>query len=169
MPAIILVGIATRNQEGVAAALFNTLAYALMNIGAFTIVALISRKGDQKTHTTIRRPGFKQPVWLLFFPSFFCRWRNSADSGLLPGSFSSSGPRSNPISSGYGHRVINSAVSVYTISGSFVMYMKEHPDDWLPVAMTSSAVSVMPSLCLVPAVVSPDLLINLARNSPRIR
>ncbi|MCI0420910.1 MAG: NADH-quinone oxidoreductase subunit N, partial [Acidobacteria bacterium] len=58
----ILVAVATRNQEGVAAVLFYTLAYALMNIGAFTVVALVSRKGDQKVHIDdFAGLGFKQP------------------------------------------------------------------------------------------------------------
>jgi len=166
----ILVGVATRNQEGVAAILFYTLAYALMNIGAFTIVALVSRKGDHKTHIDdFAGLGFKQPglaaalsIFLLSlagipltagFAGKFFIFRAALESHFIWLTIIG---------------VINSAISVYYyLRVIVVMYMKEPADDWSPVAMTPSAISVI-ALSVFGVLqfgIFPDLLINLARIS----
>lgn len=166
----ILVGVATRNQEGVAAILFYTLSYALMNIGAFTIVALVSRKGDQKTHIDdFAGLGFKQPGLAAALSLFLLSL-----AGI-------------PLTAGFAGKffifraaleshfiwltvigVINSAISVYYyLRVIVVMYMKEPADDWSPVALTPSAISVI-ALSVFGVLqfgIFPDLLINLARNS----
>jgi NADH-quinone oxidoreductase subunit N len=166
----ILVGVATRNEEGVAAVLFYTLAYALMNIGAFTIVALVSRKGDHKTHIDdFAGLGFKQPglaaalsIFLLSlagipltagFAGKFFIFRAALESQFIWLAIIG---------------VINSAISVYYYLGVIVvMYMKEPADDWSPVAMTPSAISVI-ALSVFGVLqfgIFPELLINLARIS----
>jgi NADH-quinone oxidoreductase subunit N len=166
----ILVGVATRNQEGVAAILFYTLSYALMNIGAFTIVALVGRKGDQKTHIDdFAGLGFKQPGLAAALSLFLLSL-----AGI-------------PLTAGFAGKffifraaieshfiwltvigVINSAISVYYyLRVIVVMYMKEPADDWSPVALTPSAISVI-ALSVFGVLqfgIFPDLLINLARNS----
>jgi NADH-quinone oxidoreductase subunit N len=166
----IMVGVATHSQEGVAAVLFYTLIYALMNIGAFTIVALVGRKGDHKSHIDdFAGLGFKQPglaaalsIFLLSlagipltagFAGKFFIFRAALESQFIWLTIIG---------------VINSAVSVYYyLRVIVVMYMKEPADDWSPVALTSSAIAV-----IVIAVfgvlqfgIFPDLLINFARHS----
>jgi len=166
----ILVGVATGNQEGVAAILFYTLSYALMNIGAFTIVALVSRRGDRKTHIDdFAGLGFKQPglaaalsIFLLSlagipltagFAGKFFIFRAALESQFIWLTIIG---------------VINSAVSVYYyLRVIVVMYMKESADDWSPVSMSPSAASVI-ALSVFGVLqfgIFPDLLINLARIS----
>ena len=166
----ILVAVTTRNQEGVAAILFYTLAYALMNIGAFTIVALVGRKGDQKSHIDdFAGLGFKQPglaaalsILLLSlagipltagFAGKFFIFRAALESHFIWLTIIG---------------VINSAISVYYyLHVIVVMYMKEPADDELPVAITPSTISVI-ALSVFGVLqfgMFPDLLINLARNS----
>ena len=166
----ILVAVATRNPEGVAAILFYTLAYALMNIGAFTIVALVSRKGDQKTQIDdFAGLGFKQPglaaalsIFLLSlagipltagFAGKFFIFRAALESHFIWLTVIG---------------VVNSAISVYYyLRVIVVMYMKEPDDDWSPVALTPSAISVI-ALSVFGVLqfgIFPDLLINLARIS----
>ncbi len=166
----ILVAVTTHNQEGVAAILFYTLAYALMNIGAFTIVALVGRKGDQKSHIDdFAGLGFKQPglaaalsILLLSlagipltagFAGKFFIFRAALESHFVWLTIIG---------------VINSAISVYYyLHVIVVMYMKEPADDWSPVAMTPSTISVI-ALSVFGVLqfgMFPDLLINFARNS----
>jgi len=166
----ILVAVTTHNQEGVAAILFYTFAYALMNIGAFTVVALVSRKGDHKTQIDdFAGLGFKQPalaaalsIFLLSlagipltagFAGKFFIFRAALESRFLGLTIIG---------------VINSAISVYYyLRVIVVMYMNEPADDWSPVTLTSSAISVI-ALSVFGVLqfgIFPDLLINLARNS----
>jgi len=166
----ILVAVTTHNEEGIAAILFYTLAYALMNIGAFTIVALVGRKGDQKSHIdNFAGLGFKQPglaaalsILLLSlagipltagFAGKFFIFRAALESHFVWLTIIG---------------VINSAISVYYyLHVIVVMYMKEPDDDWSPVAMTPSAISVI-ALSVFGVLqfgIFPDLLINLARIS----
>ena len=167
----LLVAVTTHNQEGVAAILFYTMAYALMNIGAFTIVALVGQKGDEKSHIDdFAGLGFKQPgvaaalsILLLSlagipltagFAGKFFIFRAALESQFVWLTIIG---------------VINSAISVYYyLHVIVVMYMKEPADDWSPVAMTPSTISVV-ALSVFGVLqfgIFPDLLINFARNSP---
>ena len=79
----ILVAVTTRNQEGVAAILFYTMAYALMNIGAFTIVALVGRKAIRNPTSTISPASVSSnPVGRRSFHPSVVSGGNSTDSGL---------------------------------------------------------------------------------------
>lgn len=58
----ILVGFASGTEDGLAAILFYTLTYALMNIGAFTVVALVGREGERTVSIDdYAGLGFQQP------------------------------------------------------------------------------------------------------------
>jgi NADH-quinone oxidoreductase subunit N len=48
----VLVGVAAGNQEGISGAMFYLVAYAAMILGAFGVVLLVSRVGEQ--HTSLR-------------------------------------------------------------------------------------------------------------------
>jgi NADH-quinone oxidoreductase subunit N len=166
----ILVAVATRNQEGVAAILFYTLAYALMNIGAFTVVAVVGRQGDRKVAIDdFAGIGFKQPLLAAALSIFLLSL-----AGI-------------PLTAGFAGKflifraaieskflwlviigVVNSALSVYYyLRIIVVMYMKEPGDDWSPVPVSAAAASViaLTTFGIVQMGIYPDFLINLARNS----
>jgi NADH-quinone oxidoreductase subunit N len=67
----ILIGVVAANQTGLSAILFYTVAYALMNIGAFAIVAIVGGSGDRRVDLEdFKGLGFRQP--LLSFPLTIC-------------------------------------------------------------------------------------------------
>jgi NADH-quinone oxidoreductase subunit N len=45
----VLVGVAAQNQQGISGAMFYLLAYAAMIMGAFAVVVLVSRTGEERT------------------------------------------------------------------------------------------------------------------------
>jgi len=166
----ILVAFVSGNQEGEAAALFYLLAYALMNIGAFAIVTLVSGEGDQRVAiedfagigTTHPALAASLSVFLLSlagipltagFSGKFFIFRAALESHLIWLTI-------------FG--VVNSAISVYYYVRIIVsMYMKE-PAEIAPLISISST---MKSVVLVSVFgvlilgVFPDWAINLARNS----
>jgi NADH:ubiquinone oxidoreductase subunit 2 (subunit N) len=80
-----LIAFAARTENGIAAILFYMLVYALMNIGAFTIVALMARDGEQKLNIDdYAGIGFKQPFLAASLSIFllFALPLNRAWSGL---------------------------------------------------------------------------------------
>jgi len=67
----ILIGFVAANETGLTAVLFYAVAYALMNLGAFTVVALVGGAGDQAVELEhFRGLGFRQP--LLSVPLTLC-------------------------------------------------------------------------------------------------
>jgi NADH-quinone oxidoreductase subunit N len=166
----ILVAVAIANQEGVAAVLFYTLCYAMMNIGAFTIVALVSRKGDRKTDIDdFSGMGFRQPalaaclsIFLLSlagipltagFAGKFFIFRAAIESKFLWLAIIG---------------VINSAISVYYYLGVIVvMYMKDSQDEWsyIPVSPSVASVIALSVFGILLLGVDPEIIINLARTS----
>ena len=67
----LLIGLVTASVTGLAAMLFYFAAYLLMNIGAFTVVALVSGPGETRVAIDdYRGLGFRQP--LLSFPLTIC-------------------------------------------------------------------------------------------------
>ena len=66
-----LIGIIAANQPGLSAILFYPVAYALMNIGAFTVVAIIAETGDRRVDLAdYKGLGFRHPI--LSFPLTIC-------------------------------------------------------------------------------------------------
>jgi len=67
----ILIGIVAANQTGITAILYYAVAYALMNIGAFVIITILSGKDDKRvTLDDYKGIGFKYPI--LSFPLAIC-------------------------------------------------------------------------------------------------
>jgi NADH-quinone oxidoreductase subunit N len=167
----ILVAVTTGNQEGVAAVLFYLLAYTLMNFGAFTIVALVSRKGDQKVSIDdFTGLGFRQPALAAALSTFMLSL-----AGI-------------PLTAGFAGKffifraaiesdflwlaiigVINSAVSVYYyLRVIVVMYMKDSTTEEFPYVPISPAAAsvILIAVCGVLLLgVEPEALITLARRS----
>jgi len=137
----ILVAVASATDSGITAVLFYTLAYALMNIGAFTVVSLIGKEDERNIHIEdYAGLGFKQPllaaslsVFLLSlagipltagFAGKFFIFRAALESRLLWLTI-------------FG--VLNSALSVYYYLRVIVtMYMEEPMADFSPVAVPTS-------------------------------
>ena len=64
----VMVAIAAHNQIGVAAVMFYLVAYALMNVGAFTVVAHFSRQGEKYVNVEdLSGLGWKQPLTAALF------------------------------------------------------------------------------------------------------
>jgi NADH-quinone oxidoreductase subunit N len=166
----ILVAFVSGSAEGEAAALFYLLAYALMNIGAFAIVTIVSGKGDQRVQVDdFAGIGTTHPVLaaslsiLLLslagipltagFTGKFFIFRAALGSHLIWLTIIG---------------VLNSAISVYYYLRVIVsMYMKE-PVENAPMTSISpsmTSVLVISVFGVLLLGVFPDWAINLARNS----
>ncbi len=67
----VMVAIAAHNQIGVSAVMFYLAAYALMNIGAFAVVAHFSRQGEKYVNVEdLAGLGWKQPMTAALFSIF---------------------------------------------------------------------------------------------------
>ncbi len=166
----ILVALVTHTKNGVAAILFYTLAYALMNIGAFTIVALVGREGDRKSSINdFAGLGFKQPFLAASLSLFLLSL-----AGI-------------PLTAGFSGKffiflaaieshfywlaiigVINSAISVfYYLRVIVIMYMTSPSEEFIPIPVSASVAAVITLTVygIIQLGVYPDFVINFARNS----
>jgi NADH-quinone oxidoreductase subunit N len=165
----ILVAFASR-EDGIAGVLFYALAYAFMNIGVFTVVALIGRENDRRINIEdYAGIGFKQPllagclsVFLLSlagipltagFAGKFFIFRAAIKSHLIWLAIIG---------------LINSAISVYYYLRIIVtMYMKESIEDYVPVTVPPSVALVLcfTTLATLQLGIYPDFVISLAKRS----
>jgi NADH-quinone oxidoreductase subunit N len=165
-----LVALEAASEDGFAAILFYTLAYALMNLGAFAIVALWARDGESKLNINdYSGLGFKQPLMAFSLSLFLLSL-----AGI-------------PLTAGFSGKflifraalesrlvwltvlgVLNSAVSVYYyLRVIVVMYMEDPPPEFVlvrvpPTVTILLGLSVFGILLLG---VYPDFVMSLARNS----
>ena len=96
----IAVAFAARSERGISAALFYTLAYSVMNLGAFTIVTILSRSEDKMVQLSdyaglaARRPGLAALLSLFLlslagvpgtagFAGKFFIFRSAVESNLI--------------------------------------------------------------------------------------
>jgi NADH-quinone oxidoreductase subunit N len=160
----------TSERSGVAAALFYMMAYALMNLGAFTVVALIGRDNERKTNVEdYAGLGFKQPllaaclsICLLSlagipltagFAGKFLIFRSALESHFVWLAIIG---------------VVNSAVSVYYyLRIIVVMYMKEASEDYVPVSVSPSIAFVLgvTTFGILQLGIYPEFIVSMARNS----
>lgn len=67
----LLVGVVADNQKGTAAVLFYLLVYTFMNLGAFGILMLLTRQGDERTSLRdIQGLGYRQPLAAIMMSIF---------------------------------------------------------------------------------------------------
>ncbi len=165
-----LVGFTAGNTEGTAGILFYMLSYAFMNIGAFAIIILVGKKGEQNNNVMDYAGfGFKHPLLGMLMALFLFSLAGMPPTAGFIGKFYLF---SGAIKAGYIWLaiigVLNSAASVYYYLRIMVyMYMKEPVEefDWLKVtpaiglSLAISAIGV-----LVPGVV-PSLLLELAQKA----
>lgn len=165
-----LVGFTAGNPEGTAGILFYMLSYAFMNIGAFAIIILVGKKGEQNINVgDYAGFGFKHPVLAVCMSLFLFSLAGMPPTAGFIGKFYLF---SGAVKAGYIWLaiigVLNSAASVYYYLRVMVfMYMKDPTEefDWLkvtPPVMLSIALSVIG--VLVPGIV-PSVLLDLAQKA----
>lgn len=165
-----LVGFTAANAVGTAGILFYMLSYAFMNIGAFAIIVLVGKKGEQNNNLSDYTGfGFKHPVLAVCMSLFLFSLAGIPPTAGFIGKFYLF---SGAVKAGYIWLaiigVLNSAASVYYYLRVMVyMYMKDPVEefDWLkvtPSIMLSIALSVLG--VLVPGVV-PSYLLDLAQKA----
>lgn len=166
----ILVALTAANESGISAALFYLLAYTFMNIGAFAVLILVARKGEENLDISdYAGLGFKHPLLGLtmtlfmlslaglpptagFFGKFYI-FRAAIDAGQVALTVIA---------------VLNSLVSVYFYLGVVVsMYMRQ-PADQEPVgtfpALTRTAL-LLTSLATLYIGLAPSRVLEFARQT----
>ena len=138
-----LVGFTAGNGTGTAGILFYMLSYAFMNIGAFAIVILVSKKGETNGNVSdFAGLGFKRPLLALVMTLFLFSLAGVPPAAGFIGKFYLF---SGAIQKGYIWLavigVLNSAASVYYYLRIMVyMYFKESTEDfaWIKVTATGT-------------------------------
>ncbi|GAM11239.1 NADH-quinone oxidoreductase subunit N [Geobacter sp. OR-1] len=166
----VLVGFTAGNAVGTAGVLFYMLSYAFMNIGAFAIIVLVGRKGEENNNVSDYAGfGFKHPVLGMCMSIFLFSLAGIPPAAGFIGKFYLF---SGAIQAGYVWLaiigVLNSAASVYYYLRVMVfMYMKDPTEefDWLAVS-PSLALCLLLSVAgvLIPGIV-PGTLLDLAQKA----
>jgi NADH-quinone oxidoreductase subunit N len=165
-----LVGFAAGNPEGVTGIMFYMISYAFMNIGAFAIIILVGKKGEENNNVSDYAGfGFKHPVLGVAMTLFLFSLAGMPPTAGFIGKFYLF---SAAIKSGYTWLaiigVLNSAASVYYYLRVMVfMYMKNPVEefDWMKVTpafmlcIAASAAGV-----LIPGII-PSCILDLAQKA----
>lgn len=165
-----LVGFTASNSVGTAGILFYMLSYTFMNIGAFAIIVLVGKKGEENNNVSdYAGLGYKHPVLALCMSIFLFSLAGIPPTAGFIGKFYLF---SGAIKEGYIWLaiigVLNSAASVYYYLRVMVfMYMKEPVEDfaWMklsPAILFCILVSVVG--VLYPGI-APGYLLNLAQKA----
>ena len=168
-----LVGFAAGNGTGTAGILFYMLSYAFMNIGAFTIVILISKKGETNGNVAdLAGLGFKRPILALAMTLFLFSLAGVPPAAGFIGKFYLF---SGAIQEGYIWLavigVLNSAASVYYYLRIMVyMYFKESTEEfeWVHVtAPVALALVIAAAGTLIPGIV-PSVILEYAQMAVKL-
>lgn len=165
-----LVGFTAGNAEGTTGILFYMLSYAFMNIGAFAIIILVGKKGEENNNV-MDYAGFatKHPVLALAMSLFLFSLAGMPPTAGFIGKFYLF---SGAIKAGYIWLaiigVLNSAASVYYYLRVMVyMYMKNPTEefDWMKVsAPVALCIAISVVGVLIPGVL-PSYLLELAQKA----
>ncbi|HIJ80209.1 MAG TPA: NADH-quinone oxidoreductase subunit N [Desulfuromonadales bacterium] len=168
-----LVGFAAGNGTGAAGILFYMLSYTFMNIGAFAIVILLSKKGETNGNVMdFAGLGAKRPLLAVAMTVFLFSLAGMPPTAGFIGKFYLF---SGAIQKGYIWLavigVLNSAASVYYYLRVMVyMYMKEPTEEfeWAQAA-TPVAVAIVIAVAgsLIPGVV-PSIILDFAQQAVRL-
>ncbi|MBI4531905.1 MAG: NADH-quinone oxidoreductase subunit N [Candidatus Latescibacteria bacterium] len=164
----VMVAVLAANDLGIGSALFYLLAYTLMNIGAFAVVIIVSRKGEPALNIAdYAGLGFRYPLLGLAMAIFML---SLAGVPLTAGFVGKFYIFSAAITAGFTGLVIigviNSLISVYFYLGVVVnMYMKEPSSDPEPIPMMLYAfvVVILSAIGTIYLGIFPSQLIGLAR------
>ena len=142
----LLIALVSANDMGVSATLFYILAYIFMNIGAFAIIIVLSRKGDECIQINdYAGLGFKHPLLAIAMTLFMLSMAGVPPMAGFVGKFYIF---SAAIKSGYIGlaiiAVINSVISVYYyLRITVVMYMKEPVREFVPLTISPLMVAAI--------------------------
>lgn len=166
----VLVGFTAGNAVGTAGVMFYMLSYAFMNIGAFAIIVMVGKKGEENNNVSDYAGfGFKHPVLGMCMSIFLFSLAGIPPAAGFVGKFYLF---SGAIQAGYVWLaiigVLNSAASVYYYLRVMVfMYMKDPTEefDWLKVS-PAIALCVLLAVAgvLIPGIV-PGTLLSLAQQA----
>lgn len=163
----ILIGIVAANELGISAILFYAVAYALMNIGAFTIIAIMSGRDDRRvTLDDYKGIGFKYPQ--LTFPLTICLISLAgipATAGFIGKFFLFSAAVEEKMYALVVIAVLASLMSIYYYL-RVVVYMFMYEGDSameVEVAPSASAVVLICSLLIIWFGLFPSWLLNVSR------
>ncbi len=168
-----LVGFAAGNATGTAGILFYMLSYAFMNIGAFAIIILVSKKGETNGNVSdFAGLGFKRPVLAVVMTIFLFSLAGMPPTAGFIGKFYLF---SGAIQKGYIWLavigVLNSAASVYYyLRITVYMYMKEATEDfsWIQVtAPVGLALAISVAGSLIPGIV-PSFILQYAQMAVKL-
>ena len=166
----ILVALVAANELGSASVLYYMLAYAFMNIGAFTVVIVLGRKGEENLNLedysglAIRHPLLAFTMTVFMF--------SLAGIPPLAGFFGKFYVFSAAIKAGYvGLAVIgvlNSVMSVYYyLRVTVIMYMKEPSREFAPLSLSpfTLAALLIAIIGTIQLGIFPSQLLELAQSS----
>ncbi len=142
----LLIALVSANDMGVSATLFYVLAYIFMNIGAFAIIIVLSRKGDECIQINdYAGLGFKHPLLAIAMTLFMLSMAGVPPMAGFVGKFYIF---SAAIKSGYIGlaiiAVINSVISVYYyLRITVIMYMKEPAREFVPLTISPLMVAAI--------------------------
>ncbi len=168
-----LVGFAAGNGTGTAGILFYMLSYAFMNIGAFAIIILVSKKGETNGNVSdFAGLGFKHPLLALAMTLFLFSLAGVPPAAGFIGKFYLF---SGAIQKGYIWLavigVLNSAASVYYYLRIMVyMYFKESTEEfeWVKVtAPVALALVIAAAGTLIPGIV-PSVILEYAQMAVKL-
>jgi NADH-quinone oxidoreductase subunit N len=166
----VLVGFTAGNAVGTAGILFYMLSYAFMNIGAFAIIVMVGKKGEENGNVSDYAGfGFKHPILGMCMSIFLFSLAGIPPAAGFVGKFYLF---SGAIQAGYIWLaiigVLNSAASVYYYLRVMVfMYMKDPVEDfsWLKVSPAIALCLIISVVgVLVPGMV-PGTLLQLAQKA----
>ncbi len=166
----VLVGLVAVNNLGSSAVLFYMLAYAFMNIGAFTVVIVLGKKGEENLNfSDYSGLASKQPALAFAMAVFMLSLAGIPPLAGFVGKFYIF---SAAIKSGFVGLaiigVINSVISVYYyLRVTVLMYMKdpEKEFDSLSLSPLTIVVLFISVLAIIQLGVFPSIMLDLAQSS----
>jgi NADH-quinone oxidoreductase subunit N len=169
----ILIGMIAGNQLGAIGILYYLLAYTLMNLGAFGVIILVSRKKDNYLNIyDYRGLGFQYPGLALVMSVFMFALVGMPPTAGFIGKFYIF---SAAVQAGYIWLVligvINSLISVYYyLRITVIMYMQPAEADLGPVEITPmvNATLIFSALAVLLLGIFPGTIFNLALDSVKI-
>ncbi|MDQ6760072.1 MAG: NADH-quinone oxidoreductase subunit N [Acidobacteriota bacterium] len=167
----VMVAIAAHNQIGISAVMFYLSAYALMNVGAFAVIAHFSRQGEKYVNVEdLAGLGWKQPVTAALFSIYLLSFIGVPLTGGFFGKFYifKAALDANLIWLAV-IGLLNSAVAAYYyLRILVVMYFREPSDSMTTLAPAGAGIqtalwaSALGTLFLG---IFPSVVLNLARNA----
>ncbi len=165
-----LVGVVAANEIGISAVLYYMLAYTFMNLGAFAILVLIGKKGeDNLTLEGFRGLGYKRPILAVLLTICLFSLMGIPPTAGFSGKFYIF---AGAVEAGYIWLavigVLNSAVSLYYYLKVLVfMYFKDAEEEfeWVKLLPGATVCAVISVIAVLYMGVLPGNIMELARQA----